>query len=300
MMLGLSDSFTYFQCPSCKCLQIAEIPADMSKYYPSDYYSFQPSLSQSQNNPIREFIKTKRDKYAALNEGILGKFIYKFMPNDTLRLLSGYLTNGSSLLDVGCGGGSFLYILKEIGLKHLTGADLYIEKDISYGDELHIFKKSIHELDGSWDVITFHHSFEHVPDPAVTLQSVSRLLPKGGVCLIRVPTVPSYAWEHYRENWVQLDAPRHFFLHSPESMTLLAKEANLNLEKVVYDSTDFQFWGSEQYIKGISLIDPRSYGVNPSNSIFSDKEIAEFKQKAKDLNLKNQGDSCAFFLRKSV
>jgi hypothetical protein len=83
-------------------------------------------------------------------------------------------------------------------------------------------------------------------------------------------------------------------------MTLLAKEANLNLEKVVYDSTDFQFWGSEQYIKGISLIDPRSYGVNPSNSIFSDKEIAEFKQKAKDLNLKNQGDSCAFFLRKSV
>ena len=143
----------------------------------------------------------------------------------------------------------------------------------------------------------FHHSFEHIPDPTETLWSVSRLLTKKGICLIIVPTVSSYAWEHYRENWIQLDAPRHFFLHSIKSITLLAKKVNLNLEEIVYNSTDFQFWGSEQYLKNIPLKDPRSYGVDPSNSIFSNTEITVFKQKAKKLNLKNQGDACAFFLR---
>ena len=40
MMFGLREEFTYFECAQCGCLQIAEFPADMSAYYPDDYYSF--------------------------------------------------------------------------------------------------------------------------------------------------------------------------------------------------------------------------------------------------------------------
>jgi hypothetical protein len=40
MMFGFRDVFTYFQCSVCGCLQIADIPTDMSKYYPSNYYSY--------------------------------------------------------------------------------------------------------------------------------------------------------------------------------------------------------------------------------------------------------------------
>jgi len=298
-MFGFRDKFTYFQCSVCGCLQISEVPSDMSKYYPSNYYSFSLPSPQGSKNPIKRSVKYYRDRYAIFNKGILGKFIYTFFPNEILQILSRvHLTESSAILDVGCGNGSLLYSLSKIGFKHLLGVDPYIKDDIEYENGLKIFKKSIHELDDKWDIIMFHHSFEHIPDPTETLQSVSRLLTKRGVCLIRIPTVSSYAWKHYRENWVQLDAPRHFFLHSIKSITLLAEKVNLNLEKVVYDSTYFQFWGSEQYIQDIPLTDPRSYSVDPSNSIFSDTEIAAFKQKAKELNSKNQGDACAFFLRK--
>ncbi len=34
---GLNDEFIYFECPNCETLQIEEIPADMSKYYPDGY-----------------------------------------------------------------------------------------------------------------------------------------------------------------------------------------------------------------------------------------------------------------------
>ncbi len=298
MMFGFRDKFTYFQCSKCGCLQIADFPEDMSKYYPSNYYSFLlPSLEGSKN-PMKRFIKNLRNSYAIQKKGALGKLIYTFFPLESHQWASRvHLSKNITILDVGCGSGSLLHSYKEIGFRNLLGIDPYIKDDIEYKNGLKILKKSIHKLDGKWDLIMFHHSFEHIPDPTETLWSVSRLLNKKGICLIIVPTVSSYAWEHYRENWVQLDAPRHFFLHSIKSITLLAEKVNLNLEEIVYNSTDFQFWGSEQYLKNIPLKDPRSYGVDPSNSIFSNTEITVFKQKAKKLNLKNQGDACAFFLR---
>jgi SAM-dependent methyltransferase len=299
MFLGLRDKFKYFQCSNCGCLQIAEIPKDMSKYYPSNYYSYREPVTPSISNHFKGLFKRLRNKYAVLTKGIFGKIIYYYFPNDTLKMLSQVkLTEESAILDIGCGSGSLLYSLKEIKFDKLLGADPYIEHDIQYDNGLKILKKSIHEIDGKWDLIILHHSFEHIPDPEETLNSVSKLLDNGGVCLIRIPTVSSYAWDFYKENWVQLDAPRHFFLHSLKSISILAEKVRLKVEKVVYESTSTQFWGSEQYIRDIALNDPRSYSVNPTNSIFSSNEIATFKQRAKDYNLKNQGDVCAFFLRK--
>lgn len=40
MMLGYKDSFLYLQCSMCDCLQIEEIPSDISKYYSDNYYSY--------------------------------------------------------------------------------------------------------------------------------------------------------------------------------------------------------------------------------------------------------------------
>ena len=44
MMFGTREIFRYFRCAACGCLQIAEVPADLSAYYPPDYCSFKPSL----------------------------------------------------------------------------------------------------------------------------------------------------------------------------------------------------------------------------------------------------------------
>ena len=295
MMFGTRDRFNYFQCSQCGCLQISEIPADMSKYYPPDYYSF----SMPQINPFKAFIKKQRDEYAVFNKGIIGRLLYMRFPDEILRSLANIqLTKTSNILDVGCGQGSLLYSLMETGCQNLSGIDPNIAEDIEYGNGLKIHKKSIHDIDGIWDLIMFHHSFEHIPDPVSTLQTVSKLLSHNGVCLIRIPVVSSYAWEHYGINWVQLDAPRHFYLHSVKSMEILARKANLDLEKIIYDSNSFQFWGSLQYEKDIPLVSEKSYKVNPSVSMFSAAEITEFEKKAKELNIKKQGDQAIFYLRK--
>lgn len=297
MMFGFRDRFIYFQCSKCGCLQISEIPSDMSKYYPSNYYSF---ALDARENPVKKFAKILRNNYAVFNKGIIGKFLMAGFRNESMRSLSKVrLAKTSRILDVGCGRGILLNDLQEIGFDNLWGVDPYIpDKCVKNENGLRIVKNRVNNLTGIWDLIMFHHSFEHLPGPLETLQSVSKLLTDEGVCLIRVPTVSGYAWENYKTNWVQIDAPRHFFLHSIDSIKILAEKANMKLGDIVYDSLDFQFWGSEQYVKDIPLMSGKSYNINPDNSIFSAGDIKKFKKKTKKLNLENKGDQAVFYLYK--
>ena len=108
----------------------------------------------------------------------------------------------------------------------------------------------------------------------------------------------TYAWRTYGSNWFQLEAPRHVFVHSRKSIELLAERTGFAVEQVVFDSSDFMFWASEQCVHDIPLRSPRSFDVNPSASIFTSSQIAEFKIKAAELNAKEDGDAAAFYLRK--
>jgi SAM-dependent methyltransferase len=137
------------------------------------------------------------------------------------------VTTGSRILDVGCGAGAHVYAFRESGYIHTLGIDPYIESDIEYENGALVKKCTIHDCGQEWDIIAFNHSFEHLPDPFETLQAVARLLAEDGVCLIRIPTVSSHAWRYYGADWVQLDAPRHFFLHSLESIKMLAAMSGL-------------------------------------------------------------------------
>jgi SAM-dependent methyltransferase len=305
MHFGFEEEFTYFQCKECGCLQIKNIPDNLSKYYPSNYYSFNPANLEKRG--IISFVKTIfkliRNSYAIFNHGLVGKIIYSFYPYEALRSLSRVrLNKNSKILDVGCGTGKLLLELRDLGFTHLVGIDPYIEKDIEYKNGVKILKKTIQEFseseNGKYDLIMFHHSFEHIQEPFETLEACKRLLNPDGIVLIRTPVADSWAWGNYRENWVQIDAPRHIFIYSRKSMEILAPKIGFKIKEIIYDSTEFQFWGSEQYKRGIPLVSDISYAVNRKKSIFSKKQIRVFKKLAREFNLKGIGDQAVFYLIK--
>jgi hypothetical protein len=114
---------------------------------------------------------------------------------------------------------------------------------------------------------------------------------------LRVPTVSAEAWTRYGADWVQFDAPRHLYLHSHASLAAVAAQAGLAVVSQVCDSTGFQFWGSEQYRRGIALDAPTSYAVDPAASGFSPAEIAGFEAAARALNAAGRGDQIDVVLR---
>jgi len=291
MMFGFRDRFSYFQCSHCKCLQIGDVPSNMDKYYPSHYYSLTPKPRRFLKNPVAKSLRRFQDYHTVFNRGFFSLLVGSLSPNKKLSALSNIgLTTKSKILDVGCGDGWRLYILREIGFENVLGVEPYLNEDVAYENGVRVQRKTIHEVDGEWDVIMYHHSFEHVPDPHRELQRAAKLLSPGGCCLIRIPTVSSYAWEHYRENWFQLDAPRHFYLHSITSMNILAERAGLSVQNIVFDSTADQFQGSEKYLRDVPFVS--------QERIFTKAQVRTWKRLAKKLNREKKGDQAAFYLVK--
>lgn len=187
--------------------------------------------------------------------------------------------------------------MNNVGFKNLLGIDPYIENDIYYNETFKILKKDLSQVDNSkFDCAMFHHVFEHLENPHETFRILKRIVKKNGKVLIRIPVLDSYAWEFYKNDWVQLDPPRHYFLHSTKSIRYLAGKYGFKVCKVIYDSTSFQFWGSEQYKKQIPLMSSKSYFINHSKSIFSRTEIKRFEQLTEQLNKDQKGDTACFFL----
>jgi SAM-dependent methyltransferase len=153
----------------------------------------------------------------------------------------------------------------------------------------HPQKQSFAEINKHYDFVIMNHAFEHTLDPLATLRQLWRVLKPNRYALIRIPIAPSFAWQKYGVNWVQLDAPRHLFIHTVSSMRMLAEAANLTITKIFFDSDHFQFTGSERYLRGI----PHS---QPDEVVFSQDQLATFHREAEKLNREGKGDQAGFFI----
>jgi hypothetical protein len=83
-------------------------------------------------------------------------------------------------------------------------------------------------------------------------------------------------------------------------MKLLALAGGFEIVETKFDSTAFQFWGSEQVRRGIPLHDPRSVHVRGGNGGFTGKEMRSYTAKAEELNRAGDGDQACFYLRRST
>ena len=165
---------------------------------------------------------------------------------------------------------------------------------IHYENGVRIIKSQLTDVAENFDLIMAHHSFEHTDDPWKLLKEAGESLRPNGVILLRVPLVSSWAWEEYGVDWVQLDAPRHQYLHTPKSIGFLCDQVGLAVEKTIYDSTDLQFRGSEAYRRGIALEDIKEKGAD----IADEAQRQAWKEKAVELNRAERGDQAAFYIRK--
>jgi len=303
MMFGYRDEFEYFECSNCGCLQILDIPSNLSKYYPENYYSFKSKCSyEDDRNPLTIFADKQRAKYYLGYGSFLGNILSK-----RRHPLSRY--EGSSLhffdwlrvakvklnykiLDVGSGAGNLLLNLHKNSFSSLTGVDPFIENDIAYENGVKIFKRELNQIQEKFDFVMLNHSFEHMPEPLTTLKELWHILKPNRFALIRIPVASSFAWREYQTNWVQLDAPRHLFLHTVESMKMLAEQANFKTKEIIFDSIEYQFSASEKYVRNI----PQS--CDDESLKLTQEELMSFREKADELNKNNDGDQACFYLYK--
>ena len=306
MMFGTGESFPYASCQECGTVRLMEIPSDYSPYYPEDYYSVDLDPVRTFGVPgIRQFTSVVvgsalggRGVVARVSRALIRRRQFQtFMSMLDSIALAG-LPNGraSRILDVGCGSGMLLYALS-LGRFKVDGLDPFAPGDREFDTGAVIRKADLDEVEKRYDLVMFHHSFEHVLDPRLTLLQATRVLTDQGRILIRMPTVSSAAFETYGPDWVQLDAPRHTTVFSRAGVQRMCDELDLELLSIRDDSGPFQFWGSEQARAGIAFNAPQSHFVNPGASAFDDGQISDWEDQAVQLNAAGRGDQAAWVLR---
>jgi len=189
-----NEFFSLYECKNCKALFINPLLDEkkLNKYYPiSKYLPFYCS---------KNIIRTKN---------IYDPFYIK------LKLLQNIFPKNSKfkLIDLGCGGGYFLYNIKHyFPNADLTGVDSNKNAIISLKSVgIDGINESIYnlELGKKYDVICAAQVLEHLRKPHIFIKILKELSNKSSIFLIDVPNLGSYSAKKFGKNWVHLDVPRH-------------------------------------------------------------------------------------------
>ena len=158
-------------CESCGMVQQDPIPSEDAV---NDYYS---------NEYRKDYKKT-----------IIPKIKHVFRAGtlalDRINFLKKRGIVSGKLLDVGAGGGEFVYISGKLdfdseGIEPNIGYSEYGQKE--YGIALNTGQLS--DVSGQFKIITMFHVLEHIPDPILTFERLWKLIEKDGNIFIEVPNI---------------------------------------------------------------------------------------------------------------
>ncbi len=173
------------------------------------------------------------------------------------KLLEKYCGKQGSLLDIGCGTGSFLAEMQQhkwdaAGLEpDETARQIASSKHQIMAREpaaLFNFEREI------FDAITMWHVLEHVHTLDSYMQQINKILKPAGRFFIAVPNYTSKDALTYGADWAAWDVPRHLYHFSPKGLKTLAERHGFLLEQMLpmwFDSVYVSML-SEKY-KGGSL-----------------------------------------------
>ena len=162
------------------------------------------------------------------------------------------------ILDIGCGGGVFLDVMRRGGWETI-GTELN-EETASYAIKVYGLKIITgdiiqHQLPAkSMDAINISQVLEHLKNPNEVIEECHRLLIKGGVLIISVPELRSSQFTIGKENWFLLDLPFHLFHFTTEGLSRLLQKNGFKIKRIKRFSLEFGPFGWLQTLLNVSRI----------------------------------------------
>ncbi len=193
-----SREFDVVRCAKCGLVRLDPHPEpdELRGYYPDNYW-FAPDQSA-----------------ASRMEEAYRRLVLRDHVNFVERSLrdSGA---GGPLLDVGCGGGLFLGMMRERGFRVL-GLD-FSREAAGIAWRRHQVPATCAMLEnapfraGSMAGVTMFHVLEHLHDPRAYLSAAHRLLAPKGRLVVQVPNAGCWQFRLLGRAWNGVDVPRHLF-----------------------------------------------------------------------------------------
>lgn len=211
--------FRAVQCSECATVYLNPRPAvsEFQRIYPSEYHSLAfTSESYSFVHRVRSRLEARR----------LLRYCEEMPP-------------GARVLDVGCGDGFHLGLLREYGdvTWKIEGIDLdarAVAAARARGLDAHLGDLADVDLPAnSYDVVYTLQTIEHVAHPERFLTDIHRLLKPGGRLVIVTDNTESPSFRCFRRRyWGGYHFPRHWNLFSKSSLSRLSDNAGFDVSRV--------------------------------------------------------------------
>jgi SAM-dependent methyltransferase len=190
--------FDVVRCGECGMLRLDPQPSpdELRRYYPDNYW-FAPDSSA-----------------ASRMEEAWRRLVLR----DHVRFVTQALRSSKAtgpLLDVGCGGGLFLGMMRERGHR-VVGLD-FSREAVSVAWRRQQVPALVAEFgsaplcDRAFAAITMFHVMEHLYDPGAYVSAARELLAPDGRLIIQVPNAASWQCRLLGSAWNGMDVPRHLF-----------------------------------------------------------------------------------------
>jgi 2-polyprenyl-3-methyl-5-hydroxy-6-metoxy-1,4-benzoquinol methylase len=243
-LFGAPGGWSFRQCPEPSCgllwLDPMPRPEEVHKAY-NRYYTHHASETGAQGllkqtwHTLKAAYLAERFGYCDGSHGLQRRALAALMYVLPLRrrALEGFVRflrhrPGGRLLDVGCGSGSWLVRMRELGW-NVEGVDFDPSAiEVARNRDLNVRLGSL-EAQGydaeTFDAVTLNHVIEHLPDPEATLRECHRALRSGGQLVVATPNVHSLSHRMFRTDWRGLEPPRHLHLFTVGSLRRVLEAA---------------------------------------------------------------------------
>lgn len=246
-MFDIPGSFVYKQCVSCGLVFLDPQPnaKTLRKHYPSQhYFAYNKGEKGGIIGSVREYVVKHAYKPTLLSR-VLASLLNTSFAIPVYR-------KGGKILDVGCATGDMLVLLKNLGWdvygididkRGLQAAKARGLKNLRIGT----YKDVDAYPDNYFDCIRLYHVIEHIDNPSLCLKILYKKLKPKGELFLTTPNFNSPIQKVFGTYSFALDAPRHLYLFTPQTLARVAKQYNFIVTSVTYDSA-LAFGGSLQYL----------------------------------------------------
>jgi SAM-dependent methyltransferase len=157
-----------------------------------------------------------------------------------IELASGAGPRGT-MVDIGCGDGSFLLEARRKGWTVL-GTEINARIPAAAGLEVW---GSINELRprAPFQCVTLWHCLEHLRDPLHGVRELAELLTSDGVFIIAVPNADGWQAQLFGKYWFHLDVPRHLSHFGPSSLDRLLALASMEKTHTWHHEVEYDIFG---------------------------------------------------------
>jgi SAM-dependent methyltransferase len=218
-----TDEFDVVRCAHCGMSRLEPQPSReaLRRYYPENYwFAPDPSAASRMEEAYRRLVLRDHVQFVS-------------------RALAGSKARGP-LLDVGCGGGLFLGMMRERGAP-VVGLDFSREAAaVAWSRQqapavVADFERAPFR-GGSLAAITMFHVVEHLYDACAYLTAARELLAPDGRLIVQVPNAASGQARVLGHRWNGYDVPRHLFNYRDRDLEAVLARSGFEVVRRKYFS----------------------------------------------------------------